>query len=594
MSQTLRAHLQFPKPRFPHAGCAAADRGGHSEKYRPREDRRVNVRLFAVFLVTFALCGASLSLLREAGAADDGNALLAKHRAFVGWTFGDGTFTSLRSTTKWHPKAKATPSPDATPLADATPSPDDTRTAAVDFTTVSVQRGALYRSTNATASVSNDNGFTGRVFWDANENGFVVTVLGDRARRALSFNMIDDEAISTLPGTLRGSEKLGDTDVQIVRVKPDQGSPVDLYVDATGAYRRFVISPDSANQKTTVNIDRYIEALPGKKVVGEYHYGSAGSYVVEKVEANVPVADADLQPPPPRATWTFGEPAPVPIEIIKHSSIVGEGGGRAVQVRASINGHEGTFLLDSGASELLLFSPFADSLGLKRLGGSGYSGVNGGFVRSDIVRIDELKVGNNTLHDVIAARSRGGSFMGVDGILGYDFLARALIDVDTAGHTMMILDPAKYEATIEKTATAFPVDLTTRQPGIQITVGNGAVAHPIFDTGDDFLVLLSDTMRQSGKIAALSATIKYNNGMEREQRITFGGVDGGASQSAPCVRLTKMMVGPYPYENGEVCFGSARVFGEDGGLVGFDFLRHFNWTFDYTHGRLILTPNGIK
>ena len=31
-----------------------------------------------------------------------------------------------------------------------------------------------------------------------------------------------------------------------------------------------------------------------------------------------------------------------------------------------------------------------------------------------------------------------------------------------------------------------------------------------------------------------------------------------------------------------------------GGLLGIDFLKHFNWTFDYPDGKLILTPNKVK
>ncbi len=53
-----------------------------------------------------------------------------------------------------------------------------------------------------------------------------------------------------------------------------------------------------------------------------------------------------------------------------------------------------------------------------------------------------------------------------------------------------------------------------------------------------------------------------------------------------------MKVGPYRYTLALTCFASASVFGETGGLIGFDFMRHFNWTFDYPEAKLVLTPNG--
>jgi hypothetical protein len=56
--------------------------------------------------------------------------------------------------------------------------------------------------------------------------------------------------------------------------------------------------------------------------------------------------------------------------------------------------------------------------------------------------------------------------------------------------------------------------------------------------------------------------------------------------------LNEIVIGPYKNQKVETCFGSAKVFGRDGGLIGFHFLKHFNWTFDYLESKLVLTPNG--
>jgi len=34
------------------------------------------------------------------------------------------------------------------------------------------------------------------------------------------------------------------------------------------------------------------------------------------------------------------------------------------------------------------------------------------------------------------------------------------------------------------------------------------------------------------------------------------------------------------------------VCGHRGGLLGYDVLKHFNWTFDLPQNSLVLTPNG--
>src|ERR1700682_4405576 len=161
----------------------------------------MRIRFFAI------LSGALALALAPAGAADSGDALLAKHRAFVGWTFGDGTLTSWRATMKWRPSA--TPTASGTPDPEATPAPA--------FVINSIRRGSLYHETRAreNSPFSFDEGFTGRAFWRANENGIVVTVLEDAAREAFALKDIEDEAVSTLPGTARGSAKGGEPGVQI-------------------------------------------------------------------------------------------------------------------------------------------------------------------------------------------------------------------------------------------------------------------------------------------------------------------------------------------------------------------------------------------
>jgi len=549
----------------------------------------MTIRLFAVLFGILAVAGSfSLSAVRTAGAADDANALLAKHRAFVGWQFGDGTLASWRETMKWKPSAS--PAPSATADPDATPAPA--------FVIRSVRRGALYHNvqTRENGPYAADSGFNGRLCWRANQNGFAVIVYDDAARYALTRNALDDEAISNLSGTLKGTAKIGDADVQIVRVQPPQGFPVDLYVDAQGAYRRAVISPDVAEHRATMEIDKYVDALPGKKVVGEYHFGRGGSYVVDVFEPNAAVSEQELIPPQPRATWSFGPPQPFPIELRRYTSVYGNQAASAVLVHAFVNGHEGTFVLDSGAGVgILLFGDFGRSLNLEKFGPSATSGVNGNLLRTDIVRIDSLALGSSVLHSVLASQSSTPGFPGEDGLIGFDVLANAIVDVDLDSKQMTIFDPTKYTPSLKKGAAAIPVDLSGFVPQIHISVGNGVDVFTIIDTGDSLEVLISDAMRNSGKVLGLTGEISFGVGAESMQDKEYiGGVDGTSPYRVPCTRINQMKVGPYPYENARVCFGPERAFGQKGGLLGIDFLKHFNWTFDYPDGKLILTPNGIK
>jgi hypothetical protein len=77
-----------------------------------------------------------------------------------------------------------------------------------------------------------------------------------------------------------------------------------------------------------------------------------------------------------------------------------------------------------------------------RLGGSSHE--------PDIVRIDSLALGSNVLHNVLAAQSREPGFPGEDGLIGFDVLASAIVDVDRDFQQMTIFDPAKYAPRLKK------------------------------------------------------------------------------------------------------------------------------------------------
>jgi hypothetical protein len=454
---------------------------------------------------------------------------------------------------------------------------------------VELRRGPIYRVTDiGTGELHYDEGFTGRVYWDSDYNANLVVHFEAQAREDGSLNAVFSDSVSSLPGTVRPSAKIDDASFDVVRVSVPAGYSVDLYVAANGAYRRAVIAPENDHARVVLNIDSYVEALPGKRVIGTYHYGSRNPETLVKIEGNAAIADAELLPPKPKTYWTFSSDGTVPLTVTTHGDA-----GRSAQVQAAINGHEGTFLVDSGSSGTLLFGNFAEKLGLETVAPGGGSGVNGGHITASWVKVKELKLGGNVLHDVLVQKTKQVDNEGLDGILGFDVLAHALIDVDLPAGKMTILDPTKFAPTVGKGAVAFPVDLATRQPVVHVTIGNGVDAEPMFDTGDSFLVLLSDELRSSGKIVALQSTIQLD-GMQFDTKQVFVGVDGTGAYEVPCARINLISVGPYRYENSRVCFGSPRVFGANGGLIGFDFLRHFNWTFDYPDGKVILTPNGAN
>ncbi|MEA2690437.1 MAG: hypothetical protein QOD51_3044 [Candidatus Eremiobacteraeota bacterium] len=518
---------------------------------------------------------------RPAGAAD-GSALIAKHKAYVGWAYGDGTLKSARETIESVAPAQApSPKPGATPdpLGDA------------NSRSVLLRRELLYRSVTTAYGLDVDSdGFTGSVFWRANVNGNTVTRRGRDARTALTEDIIDAEALGEAPSTVRPDAAFDGKTAAVLRVDPKTGVPADLYFDRdSGALLGYVMQPEVPLERYTVHVVSYAEFAPGKRYVSAVRYGdSKRTYRVTKFDANAAVTDAELHPPAPRSSWTFGAPSTVPAAIVAEEGAYVRG-GRSVRVDVMVNGHLGHFLFDSGAGNVLIFDPFAKTAGIKDIGRTSYSGVNGRRVRSTFARVDALAIGGNTLHDAIVLRGSRG-FGDIDGIIGYDVLAGAIADVDLAKQTLTIADPNGFEAQVTKGAYAFPVDLSDFHAGVPMKV-NGAVLPSVWlDTGDDYFVILPHELEK--RTVALNATMVIA-GMEFTSVVYFGGVDGGGAEPAKCVRLNEVQVGPYRYQKALSCFAPNDAFGVDGGLIGFDFLRHFNWTFDYPHGHVVLTPNGL-
>jgi hypothetical protein len=168
--------------------------------------------------------------------------LLAKHKAFVGWQFGDGTFRTMRI---------------AGNVTDA--KGKQTRTF------VLVSDGLVYNDTSTNLErdgVTASGGFTGNLFWDTDYNGFTTPVYGDDARYLASATVLRNEGTTELPATYRGTQTVDGKSVGVVRVTLRNGDPIDLYVDpTTGAYVQATIDPGGAYE-TTYHIRSYEDVLP--------------------------------------------------------------------------------------------------------------------------------------------------------------------------------------------------------------------------------------------------------------------------------------------------------------------------------------------
>ncbi len=96
-------------------------------------------------------------------------------------------------------------------------------------------------------------------------------------------------------------------------------------------------------------------------------------------------------------------------------------------LNATINGHEATMLLDTGATDVVVSDDLARDIGLRR-GPAGYAMTANGRVKIYQTTIDQLQIGSILLHSVPAsinpAMDGGGVLLGMSALKQLEFSQR--------------------------------------------------------------------------------------------------------------------------------------------------------------------------
>jgi len=199
------------------------------------------------------------------------------------------------------------------------------------------------------------------------------------------------------------------------------------------------------------------------------------------LETGTPPSDAFVRPADGPSDVKIGSaPVVVPIEVVA---------GGLVFVKASINGTPMSFVVDTGAEGTVLNSSRLAALGLTAFG-TFATGAGGGDVMLSFVQGVTTTVGDASVNDQIVVavpldhleRPLGRP---LDGILGYDFLSRFVVELDYANQSMRLFDRATYH----HTGAGKPVAVTLEDgtpfldAEIELPDGNKITGHYVLDTG---------------------------------------------------------------------------------------------------------------
>lgn len=375
------------------------------------------------------------------------------------------------------------------------------------------------------------------------------------------------EGSTELPATLQSAATVNGKSAQVIRITMNGALPFDVYEDPqTGAYLKAVIDP-GGTLETAINILSYADLAPGKKLIGSWSFDAdKGAYTYTKLALNAPVGAADLHPPAPSATWTFANGQPFKIEVTDSR----------IYVNANVNGVPGRFILDTGASDIFLSDDFANRAHVKSVDKSSAFGI-GGATTTLIRKADTIEIGGNTLSNIVISSLTDHYYNPseqFDGLMGFDIFAGAIVNLSLSGGTMQISDPSQGAASPPSGWYPISPDLSTFVPRVPAKIDDKFDINALLDTGGSDLVLISSQVEGHG------LTLLANRKGFLGDNAAIGGV--GGYEVTVCGPLAKVTVGPFPYTGTEACESNNWSLHE--GLIGYDFLKHFDYIFDYPHG----------
>lgn len=501
------------------------------------------IRVYRVLLVGAIFALTSL----PAFAADDAAALMAKHAAFVGWHAGDGVVKTLKETG------------------------EATREGKTLGKLAKLRYGIAFRDTYVNAAGEQwDDGFTGNVSWTSNTNGFTVRPVGDVVRKQFDVDALFGETTTSTAFTavIVRNEKVDGIECVVVRLASQIGFPLEVYVEpATGAYQRVVVDPGGPYEDSFEGLGYTL--VDGKRFLSAYHHGKSKTrFTYNSIVPNAPIAPDELRPPKQTAIWTFGE-APAAVEY-------NDVHGPRLYIDVVVNGIKGKFILDTGAAATAMLDSFARRAGAKRIGQSEIVGF-GGAAKANMFHVDTIAVGGSTLHDVVVSSGLDEQDFereGVVGLIGFDMLAATIADLNIDTKTLRLLDPAAVEA--DKSAgMVVHLDLSERVPRAPMRIDDRYDVMATLDSGSPSDIVFSRDLIKHEHIGFTSLGTGYINGV--------GGVE-----TASCGKLKPVTMGPVHYDARWAC--AIDSFARNEILVGLDFMRAFNFVFDYPDGIIVMIP----
>ncbi len=442
-------------------------------------------------------------------------------------------------------------------------------------TEVRQRSGDDYRVDTTLGPIHTAEGAAGGVFWRQNRNGETVVTPNESGGE----EPVDEEVRASVTHLTTPS------DLYVISRLNALGRGTKEYYDpATWHEVRF--DRISATETTTTlysdfrTVAGYTRAW--HRTVADGHPENDRSYTITEDDVG-PVPASVLAVPPDRRTLVEFPAGQTSVKLPAQYDRVNS----KFIVRLMVGGRGLDFILDSGASGIVIDRDVAQSLGLGEFDAYSNAANAGRYVETTTI-IPSIAIGAITMHDVVVTTTPhlGGDRDGfrVVGLLGFDFLDEASIKLDYVNETATAYAPSSFVAPSGPDVFVLDVRLASYAPQTTVTINGAAGTRFTIDTGGAGALMIDDYFRRRYPDSVVD---------ERHARQSqeFAGVGGTFDTKA--MILAQYQIGPIPFtHSGAYVINSNTVYGDDeDGIIGPEILRIFVVYLDLAHGKVYLVPN---
>lgn len=384
-----------------------------------------------------------------------------------------------------------------------------------------------------------------------------------------------------------GTRQADGATYQAVKITPQGAEPFEVWFDpVTHLIAREVQLTGSLPHTFIVsNFSRVDDILAPKKIIDRV--GNDPKYdtvsTVTAISLGGPQLARRYAPPPPppnSAQWPAGKDfVSIPFRLLNNH----------IYVDASIDGKAPLpFVFDTGATDILETSA-AKKLGIAAEGALPGGGFGDKIDAFGFAKVKSVSLGGLTLPDQVFGTVNQTDWIAVEGadssgLLGYEFVKRAVLSIDYASSTMTFIKQEAFHP--PQGVLAIPFTFSAHIPMVAGALDGFAGEFEI-DTGSRGALTV---------MAPFAAAHGLINLYQANRSVTVGYGIGGPTK-ATLARARKLSIGAVTIDAPVIEIatdkGGAAEAARTAGNIGGDLLKRFTLTLDYAHQKLWLQPNAL-